>query len=94
MRFVFTILNKVLRLLVVLGEVDQAESLHELVDIDAPILVKVDALRQVRHGLVADFHLKVRAQEFPGLMKLLKRDQTCQTESRLVNVCRHNRYNK
>lgn len=38
---------------------DQAESLHELVDIDAPVLVKVNALCQVSHGLVADFHLKV-----------------------------------
>lgn len=61
-------------------EVDQAERLHELVDIDAPVLVEVDALRQVCHGLVADLHLEVRAQELPGLMELLKRDQTCQTE--------------
>lgn len=59
---------------------DQAESLHELVDINAPVLVEVNALGQVCHGLVTDFHLKVRAQEFPGLMKLLKRNQTCQTE--------------
>lgn len=65
---------------------DQAESLHELVDIDAPVLVEVDALGQVCHSLVTDVHLQVRAQEFPGLMKLLKRDQTCQTESVLVNI--------
>lgn len=63
-------------------EVDQAERLQELVDIDAPVLVEVDALRQVRHGLVADLHLEVRAQELPGLVELLKRDQTCQTERR------------
>lgn len=58
------------------GEVHQPESLHELVDVDAAILVEVHALGQVRDGLVADFHLKMRAQEFPGLTELLKRDQT------------------
>lgn len=57
-------------------EVHQPESLHELIDINAPVLVEVDAARQVCYGLVADVHLEVRAQEFPGLTKLLERDQT------------------
>lgn len=57
-------------------EIHQPESLHELVDIDAPVLVEVDALCQVCDGLVTDLCLKMRAQEFPGLMKLLERDQT------------------
>lgn len=56
-------------------QVHQPESLHELVYIDAPVLVEVDALGQVSYGLVCDVHLKMRAQEFPGLMELLKRDQ-------------------
>ena len=55
-------------------EVHQPESLHELIDIDAPVLVEVDAVHQVRNGLVTDFRLKMSAQEFPGLTKLLDRD--------------------
>lgn len=57
-------------------EVHQPESLHELIDIDAAVLVEVDALGQVHYGLVTDVHLKMRAEEFPGLTKLLKGDQT------------------
>lgn len=64
------------RLSGVCREVHQPESLHELIDIDAPVLVEVNALGQVCDGLVAYLHLKMRTQEFPGLMKLLKRDQT------------------
>lgn len=59
----------------VCGEVHQPESLHELVDVDAAILVEVHALRQVCDGRITDFHLKMRAQEFPGLKELLERDQ-------------------
>lgn len=58
------------------GEVHQSESLHELVDVDAAIFVEVHALGQVCDGLIADFHLQVRAQEFPSLTKLFVRDQT------------------
>lgn len=57
-------------------EVHQPESLHELIDIDAAVLVEVNALGQVHYGLVTDVHLKMRAEEFPGLTKLLERDQT------------------
>jgi len=57
-------------------DVHQPEGLHELVDVDAAVLVEVDALGQVCDGLVADLRLQMRAQEFPGLMKLLERDQT------------------
>lgn len=57
-------------------EIHQPESLHELIDIDVPVLVEVDALGKVCYGLVTDLRFKMRAQELPGLMKLLKRDQT------------------
>lgn len=57
-------------------EVHQSEGLHELVDVNVAVLVEVDALGQVRDCLVANFHLQMRAQELPGLTKLLKRDQT------------------
>lgn len=56
-------------------QVHQPESLHELIDIDASVLVEVDALGQVSYGLVCDVHLQMRAQEFPGLMELLERNQ-------------------
>lgn len=59
----------------------EAESLHELVDVDAPVLVEVDALSQVGDGLVTDLRFQMRAQEFPGLTELLERDQTW-TETR------------
>lgn len=57
-------------------EVCQPESLHELVDIDAAVLVEVDAGRQVCYGLVADVYLEVGAKELPGLTKLLVRNGT------------------
>lgn len=58
------------------GDVHQPESLHELIDVDAPVLVEVDAPGQVRDGPVADLRLQMRAQEFPSLPKLLERNQT------------------
>lgn len=57
-------------------EVHQPERLHELVDVDAPVLIEVNALGKVFDDLVADLCLEVSAQEFPCLTKLLKRDQT------------------
>lgn len=57
-------------------EVYQPERLQELVNIDASILVEVDALGKVCNGLVTDLRFKMGAQEFPGLSKLLERDQT------------------
>ncbi|MEQ2174801.1 hypothetical protein GOODEAATRI_011535 [Goodea atripinnis] len=59
------------------GEVHQAKGLHELIDIYTAVLVEVHALGQVHDGLVPNFHFKMRAQEFPSLTELLKRDQTC-----------------
>lgn len=52
-------------------EVHQPESLHELINVDAAVLVEVDARRQVCYGLVADVHLEMGAQELPGLTELL-----------------------
>lgn len=81
-------LSKVSRCLQVLllsvhvcGDAHKAESLHELVDVDAPVLVEVHALSQVGDGLVADLHFQMGAQEFPGLMELLERDQTWNTDA-------------
>ncbi len=54
----------------------QAKGLHELVDVDAAVLVEIDALGQIRDGFIADVRLQVRAQQLPRLTKLLKRDQT------------------
>lgn len=63
-------------------EVGQPESLHELVDVDAAVLVEVDAGRQVCYGLVADVHLEVGAEELPGLTKLLVGDRPLMEEGR------------
>lgn len=52
-------------------EVHQPKSLHELVNVDAAVLVEVDARRQVCYGRVADVHLEMGAQELPGLTELL-----------------------
>lgn len=57
-------------------EVHQTESLHELINIDASVLVKIDALGQVCNDIITDLCLEMRAQEFPGLAKFLVRDQT------------------
>lgn len=57
------------------SEVHQSEGLHKLIDIDATILVEVDAKSQVCNGFVADLRFKMGAQEFPGLTELLEWDQ-------------------
>lgn len=54
----------------------QPKGLHELVDVDAAVLVEVDALGQICDGFIADVRLQVRAQQLPRLTKLLERDQT------------------
>lgn len=66
---------------VMMGAVHKPEGFHELVNVDAAILVEVDAVRKVHNGLVADVHLQMRAQQLPCLTELLERDQTCR-ESR------------
>lgn len=64
-------------------EVGQTKSLHELVDVDAAVLVEIDAGRQVGDSLVADVDLQVGAEELPGLTKLLVGDWTLLDTKRL-----------
>lgn len=55
--------------------VREAESLHELVDVDAAVVVAVDGHCQVGDGLVRDFHLQVDAEQLPGLTEVLHADE-------------------
>lgn len=55
--------------------VRQPEGLHELVNVDAAVLVAVDGDGQVGDVLVGDFHLQVDAQELPRLPEVLHRDE-------------------
>lgn len=42
---------------VMMGAVHKPEGFHKLVNVDAAILVEVDAVREVNDGLVTDLHL-------------------------------------
>lgn len=53
------------------------EGLEELVEVDAAVLVEVDAARQVVDDAVLHRHSQVRAEELPGLAELLDGDETC-----------------
>lgn len=55
--------------------VREAEGLHELVNVDAAVLVAVDGDGQVGDGVVRDLHFEVDAQQFPGLPKVLNGDE-------------------
>lgn len=55
--------------------VREAKGLHELVDVDAAVLVPVDGDGQVGDGLVRDLHLQVDAQQLPGLPEVLDGDE-------------------
>lgn len=55
--------------------VREAEGLHELVDVDAAILVAVNGDGQVWDGLVRDLHFQVDAQQLPGLPEVLHADE-------------------
>lgn len=61
---------------VMVGVVHEPKGLHEFVDVDAAVLVEVDAVGQIHYGLVTDVHLQVRAQQPPGLTEFLEGDQT------------------
>lgn len=67
-------------------EVCQPKSLHELINIDAAVLVEVDAGRQVCYGLVTDVYLEVGAEELPGLTELLVGDGTSMEKKREMLV--------
>lgn len=57
-----------------MGAVHKPEGFHELVNVDAAILVEVDAVRKVNNGVVTDLHLQMRAQKLPCLPEFLERD--------------------
>lgn len=55
--------------------VREAERLHELVNVDAAVVVAVDGHGQVGDGLVCDLHLEVDAEQLPGLPEVLHTDE-------------------
>lgn len=55
--------------------VRQPKGLHELVDVDAAVVVAVDGDGQVGDVLVGDLHLQVDAQELPRLPEVLHRNE-------------------
>lgn len=57
--------------------VREAKGLHELIDVDATIVVAVDGDGQIRDGLVRDLHLQVDAQQLPGLPEVLHANEAC-----------------
>lgn len=57
------------------GLLHQAEGLQELIDVDAAVLVEVDASGQVTDAIVCDVDGHVRAEELPGVSELVQRDE-------------------
>lgn len=55
--------------------VREPESLHELVDVDAAVVVAVDGLGQVADVFVRDLHLQVDAEQLPRLPEVLHADE-------------------
>lgn len=55
--------------------VREAEGLHELINVNAAIVVAVYSDGQVRDGIVCDLHLQVDAQQLPGLPEVLHGDE-------------------
>lgn len=68
------------RLILVVQFVNHSESLQELGEVDAAVLVEVDASCQVVDGSVVDVHAQVSAEETPGVTKLLGGDETWRTQ--------------
>ncbi|KAF2986945.1 hypothetical protein EK904_002076 [Melospiza melodia maxima] len=56
---------------------DQAEGFQELVEVNVPILVEVNAANQVVNAIIREFNVHVGAEQFPGLLEFLKGDETC-----------------
>lgn len=56
---------------------DQAEGFQELVEIDVPILVEINAANQVINAIIREFNVHVGAEQLPGLLEFLKGDETC-----------------
>lgn len=56
---------------------DEAESFQELVEVNVPILVEIDAANQVINAIIREFNVHVGAEQLPGLLEFLKGDETC-----------------
>lgn len=66
--------------------VREPEGLHELVDVDAAVVVAVDGDRQVGDGIIRDLHLQVDAQQLPGLPEVLHGDEAWRRSKRKRRV--------
>lgn len=57
---------------------DDPEGLEELVEVDAAILVEIDAACHVVNGSVVHIHTQVRTEQVPCLAELLDGNLTCE----------------
>lgn len=60
------------------GLLHKAEGLQELIDVDAAILVEVDASGEVTDVVICDVDVHVRAEELPCLSELIQGDESLQ----------------
>lgn len=60
------------------GLLHKAEGLQELIDVDAAILVEVDASGEVTDVVICDVNVHVRAEELPRLPELIQGDESLQ----------------
>lgn len=56
---------------------DEAEGFQELVEVDVPVLVEINAANQVVNAIIREFNVHVGAEQLPGLLEFLKGDETC-----------------
>lgn len=60
------------------GLLHKAEGLQELIDVDAAILVEVDASGEVTDVVIGDVDVHVGAEELPCLSELIQGDESLQ----------------
>lgn len=58
------------------GLLHKAEGLQELIDVDAAILVEVDASGEVTDVVICDVDVHVQAEELPRLSELIQGDES------------------
>lgn len=56
---------------------DKAEGFQELIEVNVPILVEINAANQVINAIIREFNVHVGAEHLPGLLEFLKGDETC-----------------
>lgn len=69
------------------------ERLEELVEVDAAVLVEIDAPCHVINGSVVHIHTQVRTEEFPCLPELLDGNLTCKRWNRHPLTMNSNTHN-